>query len=108
MDTLIGTVSQVALNHIGLLIIDEIQNVVNKNGKAIIGTLTQLINNSGLSIVKILDAVAKRIRNSMTGITRKIVDTLQNPELRKQNLEPIRNQAKKSILICLCYISSEC
>ena len=53
VDTLIGTVSQVALIHIGLLIIDEIQNVVNKNGKAIIGTLTQLINNSGLSIVMV-------------------------------------------------------
>ena len=50
-DMLIGTVSQVALNHIGLLIVDEIQNVVNsKNGKTIVGTLTQLINNSGVSI----------------------------------------------------------
>lgn len=51
VDMLVGTVSQVALNHIGLLIVDEIQNVVNsKNGKTIIGTLTQLINNSGVSI----------------------------------------------------------
>ncbi len=51
VDMLIGIVSQVALNHIGLLIIDEIQNVVNsKNGKTVIGTLTQLINNSGVSI----------------------------------------------------------
>ncbi len=50
-DMLIGIVSQVALNHIGLLIVDEIQNVVNsKNGKVIVGTLTQLINNSGVSI----------------------------------------------------------
>lgn len=50
-DMLIGTVSQVALNHIGLLIVDEIQNVVNnKNGKSIVGALTQLINNSGVSI----------------------------------------------------------
>lgn len=50
-DMLIGSVSQVALNHIGLLIVDEIQNVTNsKNGKALIGTLTQLINNSGISI----------------------------------------------------------
>lgn len=50
-DMLIGTVSQVALNHIGLLIVDEIQNVVNnKNGKTVIGTLIQLINNSGVSI----------------------------------------------------------
>jgi hypothetical protein len=50
-DLLIGNVSQVALNHIGLLIVDEIQNVVNnKNGKSLIGCLTQLINNSGISI----------------------------------------------------------
>lgn len=48
---LIGSVSSIALNHIGLLIVDEIQNVVNsKNGKNLIGSLTQLINNSGISI----------------------------------------------------------
>lgn len=50
-DMLIGSVSQVALNHIGMLIVDEIQNVANsKNGKALVGVLTQLINNSGISI----------------------------------------------------------
>lgn len=50
-DMLIGSVSQVALNHIGLLVVDEIQNVVNnKHGKSLVGMLTQLINNSGISI----------------------------------------------------------
>lgn len=50
-DILIGSVSQVAINHIGLLVVDEIQNIVNsKNGKSLIGMLTQLINNSGISI----------------------------------------------------------
>lgn len=50
-DVLIGSVSTIALNHIGLLIVDEIQNVANsKNGKSLIGALTQLINNSGISI----------------------------------------------------------
>lgn len=50
-DMLIGSVSQVALNHIGLLVVDEIQNVVNnKHGKSLIGMLTQLINSSGISI----------------------------------------------------------
>lgn len=50
-DMLIGVVSQVALNHIGLLVVDEIQNVFNsKNGKSLIGSLTQLINNTGISI----------------------------------------------------------
>lgn len=50
-DMLIGSVSQVALNHIGLLVVDEIQHVANsKNGKALVGSLTQLINCSGISI----------------------------------------------------------
>ena len=50
-DMLIGSVSQVALNHIGLLVVDEIQNVCNsKNGRSLVGMLTQLINNSGISI----------------------------------------------------------
>ena len=51
---LIGSVSQVALNHIGLLVVDEIQNVVNnKHGKSLVGMLTQLINNSGISIAMV-------------------------------------------------------
>lgn len=51
VDMLIGSVSQVSLNHIGLLVVDEIQNVVNsRNGKSLVGMLTQLINNSGIAI----------------------------------------------------------
>ena len=50
-DALIGIVSQTCLNNIGLLVVDEIQNVVNSvNGKNLVGVLTQLINNSGISI----------------------------------------------------------
>ena len=50
-DMLIGSVSTVALNHIGSLVVDEVQNVVNsKNGAMVVGTLTQLINNAGISI----------------------------------------------------------
>ena len=50
-DVLIGIISQVSLYHIGLLIIDEIQNVASsKNGRTFINALTQLINNSGVSI----------------------------------------------------------
>ena len=50
-DVLIGIVSQVALQHIGLLIIDEIQNCVGaKGGRRLVAMLTQLINSSGISI----------------------------------------------------------
>ena len=51
-DMLIGLVSQVCLNHIGILVIDEIQNVIkNRNGTLLIGVLMQLINNSGVSVM---------------------------------------------------------
>ena len=50
-DLLIGTVAQVSLNHIGLLIIDEIQHVAgHKNGRTLVGMLTQLVNCSGISV----------------------------------------------------------
>jgi len=50
-DMLISSVSSVVLNHIGTLIVDEIQNVANsRNGDALVGALTQLINSSGISI----------------------------------------------------------
>lgn len=50
-DMLIGTVSQIALNHIGILVVDEIQNVaISKNGRNLLGALLQLINCSGISI----------------------------------------------------------
>lgn len=51
IDNLIGTVSQVALNNILLIVIDECQNVCrNKSGVSLIASMTQLINSSGVSI----------------------------------------------------------
>ncbi len=47
---------------------------------------------------KVLDAVSKRIKNAMSSITQKNIKTLQSPETKKQNLDPIRKEAKKSIL----------
>ena len=50
-DMLIGSVSQIAISRIAVMILDEVQNMVNsKNGKVLVGMLTQLINNSGISI----------------------------------------------------------
>lgn len=51
IDNLIGTVSQIALNNILLIVIDECQNVCrNKSGVSLIASMTQLINSSGVSI----------------------------------------------------------
>lgn len=51
VDMLIGLVSQVCLNHLCVLIIDEAQNLVSaKNGQTLVNTLVQLINNSGISL----------------------------------------------------------
>lgn len=53
-DMLISSVSNIALNHIGTLIVDEIQNVAgSKNGDALVSALTQLINSSGISIAMV-------------------------------------------------------
>lgn len=51
IDVLIGMVSQVALNHILLIVVDECQNICrNKNGVNLVSAMTQLINSSGISI----------------------------------------------------------
>lgn len=51
VDTLIGSVSSVCINHVGLLVIDEIQHIVGqKAGGALARCLMQLINSSGISI----------------------------------------------------------
>lgn len=51
VDMLIGTASTILLNHVGILIVDEIQNVaISKNGRNLLGVLLQLINCSGVSI----------------------------------------------------------
>lgn len=50
-DMLIGSVSTILSNHVGILIVDEIQNVaISKNGRSLLGVLLQLINCSGVSI----------------------------------------------------------
>ena len=73
-DMLIGSVSQVALNHIGMLVVDEIQNVANsKNGKSLIGALTQLINNSGISICMIGTPESSRFFESAMQLARRSV-----------------------------------
>lgn len=51
IDNLIGMVSQVALNNILLIVIDECQNICrNKGGVNLVASMTQLINASGVSI----------------------------------------------------------
>ena len=53
-DVLIMTVSQVALEHLGMIVVDEIQNVIKaKQGRNLVGCLTQLINYSGIAIVMV-------------------------------------------------------
>lgn len=51
IDSLIGTVSQVSLNNILLIVIDECQNICrNKGGVNLVASMTQLINASGVSV----------------------------------------------------------
>lgn len=73
-DTLIGLVSQVCLNHIGVLVIDEIQNVIkNRNGALLIGVLMQLINCSGVSIIVVGTPESISFFESETQLSRRLV-----------------------------------
>ena len=79
-DMLIGSVSQVALNHIGVLVVDEIQNVVNsKNGKILIGSLTQLINNSGISICMVGTPESSKFFEQAIWLARRTLGLQYNP-----------------------------
>lgn len=52
VDTLIGSVASVCINHVGLLVIDEFQHIVGqKAGTALARCMLQLINSSGISMV---------------------------------------------------------
>ena len=52
-DSLIGSVANVCLHSVGLLIIDEFQNICSKNGANLMGTLLNLINSSGISVAMV-------------------------------------------------------
>ena len=79
-DVLIGIVSQVALQHIGLLIIDEIQHCVNsRNGKTLINSLTQIINNTGVSICLIGTPECKAFFSQGLQLARRSMGLSYNP-----------------------------
>lgn len=52
-DALIGSVANVCLHSVGLLIIDEFQNICSKNGANLMGTILNLINSSGISVAMV-------------------------------------------------------
>lgn len=52
-DALIGSVSNICLHSVGLLIIDEFQNICGKNGANLMGVLLNLINSSGISVAMV-------------------------------------------------------
>ena len=57
---LIAAVSNILINHVGLLIIDEYQNVIkSRNGINLVGALTQLVNSCGVSIVMVANPEIK-------------------------------------------------
>ena len=52
VDVLLGSVSQALLNHVGVLVLDEVQHILNNrlNAPKLVGAITQLINSSGVTI----------------------------------------------------------
>ena len=51
LNVLISSVSTICINHVCLLVVDEIQNVIkHRAGNTLVTSLTQLINSSGISL----------------------------------------------------------
>lgn len=74
IDNLIGTVSQVALNSLLLIVIDECQNICrNKGGVNLVASMTQLINASGVSICMVGLPETELLFNSEMQIARRSV-----------------------------------
>lgn len=79
-DILIGSVSAACLNHVGLLIVDEIQNVVtHRAGTLLIGCLIQLINNSGISIGMVGTDESKRFFEQELMLARRSIGLHYHP-----------------------------
>jgi len=77
VDLLIGKVAQVSLNHIGTIILDEVQHAAlhSRNGANLVSFLTQLINMSSVSIClvgtpecKLLFSQAKQLARRTIGV----------------------------------------
>ena len=73
IDVLLSAVSSVLVNHVGLLVIDEIERVANdsKKGETLINYLTQLVNQSNISICFVGNESANRYFESKEYMARR-------------------------------------
>ena len=79
-NSLIGTVSQAALNHIMLLVVDECQNISrHKHGFSVVAALTQLINSSGISICMVGMPESEEFFRSEMHLARRMVGLSYGP-----------------------------
>jgi hypothetical protein len=62
VDVLLAAVSNILINHVALLVIDEIERVANdsKKGQTLINYLTQLVNQSNVAICFVGNESANR------------------------------------------------
>ena len=78
-DVLLATTCQVCLNHIGTLIIDEIQNVIShKAGNLLIQCLTELINSSAISIIMVGTTECEQFFESNQFLARRAIELKYN------------------------------
>ena len=79
-DMMLSSVAQVLLNHIGILIVDEIQNVVHhRNGRQLVSMLTQLINSSGISICMVGTPEVEPFFSSVNYLARRTLGLKYSP-----------------------------
>lgn len=79
-DMMLSAVAQALLNHVGLLVVDEIQNVVHhRNGRQLVSMLTQLINSSGISICMVGTPEVEPFFSSVNYLARRTLGLKYSP-----------------------------
>ena len=77
VDTLLASVSNVLINHVALLVIDEIERVANdsKKGQTLINYLTQLVNQSNIAICFVGNESANKYFQMKEYMSRRTIGT---------------------------------
>lgn len=102
-DMLIGFVSQICLNHICVLVIDEIQHIKgHKQGNTLINMLTQLVNSSGISIIFVGTEEAISFFESKMQLARRTIGLHYTPMVYRRDFENITRTILKYIYTKEC------
>ncbi len=106
VESLIDDVSQIAYDKAVDVVADRVRRQTTKENLAIIDKYQKSLNQSDRKVRPVilkamntaLESAKTQIQCAASRIQKKIMDTLKKPEIRSANVEPVRENARKSVL----------